>query len=81
MSIRRVVVVAAVAALAGAATSALSLASGAGRSASTQRCFDTGHLLRGQRLVEVGFQIGLAERVSHWCLGVPQCGLSSSFAL
>jgi hypothetical protein len=40
MSIRRVVVVAAVAALAGAATSALSLASGAGRSASTQRCFD-----------------------------------------
>ena len=40
MSIRRAVVVAAVAAFAGAATSALSLASGAGRSASTQRCFD-----------------------------------------
>ena len=40
MSIRRVVIVAAVAALAGTATSAFSLASGAGRSVSTQRCFD-----------------------------------------
>jgi hypothetical protein len=40
MSIRRVVVVAAIAALAGAATSAFSLASGAGRAASTQGCFD-----------------------------------------
>ena len=40
MSIRRAVVVAAIAALAGAATSALSLASGAGRAASSQRCFD-----------------------------------------
>ena len=40
MSIRRVVVVAAIAAAAGAATSAFSLASGAGRAASTQRCFD-----------------------------------------
>ena len=40
MSIRRAAVIAVIAALAGAATSALSLASGAGRSASTQRCFD-----------------------------------------
>jgi hypothetical protein len=40
MPIRRVVVVAAIAALAGAATSAFSLASGAGRAASTQGCFD-----------------------------------------
>src|SRR5436190_19478694 len=40
MSIRRAIVIAAIAALAGAATSALSLASGAGRAASSQRCFD-----------------------------------------
>jgi hypothetical protein len=40
MSLRRVVAVAVLAALAGAATSALSLASGAGRLAATQRCFD-----------------------------------------
>ena len=40
MSIRRGVVVAVLAALAGAATGTLSLASGAGRSASNQRCFD-----------------------------------------